>query len=361
MFEYKVILYKLSVGNFLTEDCKSSFQKKDKFCSYDNILANSLANLIPNCTFEVISDDSIIHDNLSEYKISSNDQYGIPKNTSSNKFDLYDFIVIKKIKTEEYIIIDFQDGPKHSVVFGKNENCVGGYATMFLDLIDKIKDKNFYLDKFYPFSFFDLYPYYTYECREEIKTIRKNVKKIPRLVFYGTLGSIEDKIYTTEHCITGKTEPVRLVGKILKEKYPDLVDIKDRSEKLERKEWWRLAANYCMAVTIPGHPWCFREHEFWSLGIPTLANTFTCPLMIPLIGNKHYVDAGTVGKDYMDREIDQEQAADLIIQKFLELKDEEDYLTKIALNAQQRYDQFVFPEKAAIHLLNDIKQRYNFF
>lgn len=361
MSKYKVILYKLSVGNYLEEYSKSTFLQKDKFCSYDEILAHSLVELIPNCDFQILSDSDIDHESLTEFKINENDKFGITKNSSSEKFDLFDFIEIKNLETNKYVIIDFQDGPKHAAVLGKNDDCLGGYTCMYLDLVSKLKDTNFYLEKFYPFSFFDLYPYLTKLHREEILDIRNTQEKIPKLVFYGTIGDVSKGMYTTANAITGVYEPVRLVVKILKEKYPEYIDVKDREEKLSRPDWWRLAAKYSMAVTIPGHPWCSREHEFWALGIPTLANTFTCPLMFPLIGNKHYVDAGTSGKDSMDREIDQEYAADLLIERFLQVRDQENYLNKIAKNAQERYDKYNFPEVIAKHLLEDIKIKFDLF
>jgi len=361
MSKYKVILYKTSVGEFSESESKLFFVNKYKFTSYDEILANALVEVIPNSELEIISDANIEHDTLVELKINEDDEFGILKNTSNEKFDLFDFIAIKNTETNKYVIIDFQDGPKHTTVIGKNENCLGGYACMYLDLVKRIKDENFHLNKFYPFSFFDLYPYLTKLYREEIQSIRNKEAKIPKLVFYGTIGDIETQVYTTENEVTGVREPVRLVANILKEKYPQYIDVRDRSEKLDRPEWWKLAAEYVMPVTIPGHPWCSREHEFWSLGIPTLANTFTCPLMFPLIGGKHYVDAGTCGKDSMDREIDQEHAADLIIEKFLLVKDEKVYLQKIGKNAQERYDRYVFPENIASYLVRDIKTKFNLF
>ena len=344
-FELKLIQSSPSLDNR-----KDRYLTKDKFLRYDEILAYRLQELIP---------DSIIKYETpepgSKYRISETDLHFVYAD------DLHDILVIRNLETDKYVLVDFQDGPKHSKTLILNDNCIIQYSSMFLDMIEK--DTTAFNAKcdLLPFTFFDNYPYLTRQFREEIREIRNSTEVLnPKMVFYGTLGDLETGVYCTDNTITGKREEVRKVVKVLKEKYPDLIDVKDREEKLERTEWWKLAATYSIALTVPGHPWCSREHEFWSLGIPTIASTYTCPLLFPLIHNKHYIDAGTTGKDLMDREIDQEQAADLIAERFLEVRDHREYLTKLASNAQERYDLFVYPEKAAEHLVSDIKFRTEF-
>lgn len=362
MKKYKVILYKLSLGDYFPKiNTESLFFDKDIYTSYDVILAQTLSNLIPDCDLEVVYDSDVNCETLLEYKINQDDEYGIEKQNFNNTFPLFDFLVIKNQVTNKYLTVDFQDGPRHTLTFAKNKNCVGGYSCMYLDLVRDVEDKNFYLNKIYPFTFFDIYPYLTRQYRKEIQKIRSSTVKIPKLVFYGTIGNVEKDIYFTTNISTGNVEPVREVVRVLKEKYPQYIDVKDREEKLKRQEWWKLAATYTLPITIPGHPWCSREHEFWALGIPTLANTYTCPLMFPLTANKHYIDAGTRGKDFMDREIDQEYAADLLIKKFLEVKNNNTYLDSIAKNAQERYDRYIFPENTATYLIEDIKTKFNIF
>jgi len=316
---------------------------------YDEILVQRLKEIASDSHASVVVPDP---DN--KFTISDLDKFSV------DPIDLHDIIIIRNTETDDYVILDFQDGPKHSKTLVKNSNCILHYSCMFLDMVDKDTtafDANCDL---LPFTFFDNYPNLTRKYREEIQSIRNRGEFIPKMVFYGTLGDLESDVYCTYNAITGEREETRLVVKILHEKYPELIDIKDREEKLERTEWWKLAATYSLALTVPGHPWCSREHEFWSLGIPTIASTYTCPLLFPLIHNKHYVDAGTTGKDFMDREIDQEQAADLIAQRFLEVRDHPEYLKKLAKNAQIRYDTFIHPVKAAEHLIADIKFRTEF-
>jgi hypothetical protein len=363
MVDYEILIFNLYNYNghsgLDTDSVYSMYNNSDKFIRYHDILAIELSKNIKNSKIFCVNDSKNFVRSDGNLYISNDDEYGIIPD-KDGIFHIFDFIVIKNTKTNKYVIIDFQDGPKHSKVLTKNKNCVLQYSSMYLDMIRNIFDVYNSNCELKPFTFYDITPYHTKQYVDTIQKIRSNSEIIPKMVFYGTLGDTDSGLYCTHNSITDEIEEVRKVVKVLKEKYPDLIDIQDRDGKLERSEWWKLAANYSVALTVPGHPWCYREHEFWALGIPTLANTYTCPLLFPLIPDKHYVDAGTSGKDYMDREIDQEFAADLIARKFLEVKNHNEYLSKIASNAKLRYDTYIYPPNSAKLLISDIKNSVSF-
>lgn len=265
------------------------------------------------------------------------------------RFSEMEDVIIDVITVElldgRYFVVDFRDGPGSSLISVKDENCIAAYASMYLDGIHEAKH---YIEKFHPFFFFDKHPRWTRIHREEISKIKPTND---RMLFSGTIGDEKDSCYHFDG------EPIRQVVRILEDKYPNIIDVLDRDEKLEREDWWRKAAQYKLSLIIPGHPWTFREHECWSLGIPTIGNTYTCPLPYPLIGNKHYVDAGTAGKTRTDREVDQEKAADLIAKRFFEVREDDKYLSLVAKEAQLRYDNYNYPETVAYRLANDIRRR----
>lgn len=353
---YEVLIFKSGLESLSPKILIENLENRDKYCRYDEILGYYLHKLIPNSIFRVVTDLSDFIRPDYNFYIGEKDYYGVLGDDNSS-FSIFDMITIKNIKTQDYVHIDFQDGPQFSKIFAKNSNCKLVYSCMTLDMVRDIDKLPSYNAEIIPFTFFDPYPYYTESFVNKVKSIRQKRPKIPKMIFYGTLGNLQTGEYCVANSITSNIEEVRRIVKIIKEKYPDLIDVADRNEKLERSKWWELAAEYSVALTIPGHPWCSREHEFWSLGIPTLANTYTCPLLFPLIPNKHYIDAGTGGKDFMDREIDQELGADLIVQKFLEVRNYSDYIDKIVKNAQERYKKFIYPENTANLLLQDIKKR----
>jgi len=356
MCEYEILVFNLyKNGGIDTALFQDMYRNNDKFTRYDVILSMELAKNIRNSKLIYINTPDLLLKSDGKLYIDNDDIYGISPHTDGI-FYLFDFIVVRNINTRQYIIIDFQDGPKHSKVFIKNKNCILQYSSMYLDMIQNITDIHECECELKPFTFYDITPFYTRSFVNTIQGIRSSSKLIPKMIFYGTLGNVDTGEYCTYNSNTGKVEEVRKVVKVLKDKYPELIDIADRDFKLERSDWWRLASTYSVALTVPGHPWCSREHEFWALGIPTLANTYTCPLLFPLIPDKHYVDAGTSGKDYMDREIDQEFGADLIARKFLEVRNHVDYLSIIADNAKFRYDTYIYPEKSSFLLVSDMKR-----
>lgn len=261
----------------------------------------------------------------------------------------HDSITIFNEKTNKYVVVDFRDGPFLSVNYISDENLLGAYASMYKDGLKRLNYS--FVHKYKPFYFFDQYPNLTKSYVKKIKKIRADKSKlIPKMSFSGTIGDELDSTY-----IRSDGKGIRNIVRVLKEKYPDIIDVEDRDNKLPREEWWEYTSRYLLTLTVPGHPWCFREHECWALGIATIANTYTSPLPQSLIPDKHYIDCNTSGKNHMDSEFDDEKSADLIAEKFLKVFLNYKLIEAVEKNAMMRYNQFNHPEKAARYLKKELK------
>jgi hypothetical protein len=178
------------------------------------------------------------------------------------------------------------------------------------------------------------------------------------MFFSGQLYKELGVVYYSQH--TNSYYNTRQTAEVLVDKYSNWVDLRHMENFRDTPyvDYLKEAAQYSLPLAFPGHPWSHREPEFWSLGIPTISNTYTCPMLYPLLPDIHYVDAGTTGKEVRDRELDPEKAADLIFNKFKTVYLNERYLTFITQNLIKRYGEFSSPTKIGYHIVNFIKTTY---
>jgi hypothetical protein len=272
--------------------------------------------------------------------------------------EIFDVVEVKNTETNKYILIDFRDFPNLSIHnLQTDDNCLAVYASMYHNGFNYFTDYNF-LDSYYPFFFFDQQPNLIKDLKETIKIIRKNKKNLlPKMVFYGSVGDEPGSSYLDGYADPDNPRPMRYVLRKIKEKRPDLIDIFDWSTtNVDKLQWLVNASTYMCVLTIPGHPWTYRENECGYLGIATIANTYTVPQAYPYIGNVHYIDANTTGKTILDTEFDVDKAADLIIERFLQVKDDYDFINAIETNAQERYENYSSTKPAAKYISEEVKR-----
>jgi len=324
--------------------------------TYFELLAKHLA-VIMDAELKIVGieeQDEYIRDGL--FYIDKDDTAG-----ADHKMQLVDTsMIVTNIKTKKYFYVDYQDGAIHCREFARNKNCFAIIIPQHKHIYEYMGTDMYYYQhshKFHPFGFFPSTPGYSYHMREEIQKIRRESKLIPKMYFSGNFYS-EITYHNPRKNIR---EHNRAVVETLHLKYNDWIDtvntedIKKTGGYLSKDDYFRKVASYAVPLDMPGHPWSHREQEFWGLGIPTLGNTYTCPVLEPLLPNIHYIDAGTRGKDTRDREVEVELAADLIYKRFKEVYNNRDYLNFVSDNIMKRYDRFQDPTKGAEYMLSYIK------
>jgi hypothetical protein len=117
--------------------------------------------------------------------------------------------------------------------------------------------------------------------------------------------------------------------------------------------------NYSVALSVAGRgELCYRDVECMGMGIPFIRFEYLSQLKEPLIPNYHYisVDRPDDLKDWMNLDRNGLQHhADLISERFLEVKDDTEFLNFISKNAREYYENYLSPQssiKYTLYLLN---------
>jgi len=238
------------------------------------------------------------------------------------------FIVANR-DTNKFCIVDLQDHPciTEAVCYTATENFVMSFTSMFS--VERYRGSHIDITKLVPFVFMAYYPIMIENMVAEITTHRRSLKELDnRLLFYGNTRDI----YSHEGA------PIREVANVLKNKYPDEVDIGGWGEKLPLQDFLKKAASHKINLALPGHPWCSREHELWTLGLPVMMYEHTHSMAVDLIPNWHYIAVPGGERRNIGMAKDPEYAADEIIKchrKWLQ-PEYEWRLNNIAMNGQRR-------------------------
>jgi hypothetical protein len=342
------------------EEIYKEYKTNNIASAYYELIASNLLQVLPDSTLKVVwtgQQDAYIKGSL--FYLHPYESIG-----ASTEEQLIDTsILVTNLYTQEYFYIDFQDGAIHTMDFVQNDKCIAifvpqhkhVYKYMGLE-INKYK----YSHKFHPLGFFPTQPNFYISLRDVIQSIRDSNKLIPKMFFSGNFYN-EIKLFNERK---QTYERNRAVVEVLGSKYPEWIDIVDKNSDNavnNSEDYLKKVANYSLPLAVPGHPWSHREQEFWTVGIPTISNTYTCPVMESLVPNVHYVDAGTTGKDVRDRELDPEYASDLIVKKFKEVHKNTQYLRYVSTNIMKRYDNFQSPQKTVQRLMEYIRYMYPSF
>jgi hypothetical protein len=105
---------------------------------------------------------------------------------------------------------------------------------------------------------------------------------------------------------------------------------------------------YKVALSIAGRgELCYRDVECMAMGIPLLRFEYLSELYQPLVPNVHYisVDRPDDLKSWkiLDREGNEEHAK-LLVEKYISIKDDLNFINQISLNARSYYDEFLSKE-----------------
>jgi len=104
--------------------------------------------------------------------------------------------------------------------------------------------------------------------------------------------------------------------------------------------------NYKAAFSVSGRAeFCYRDIENFSMGIPIIRFEFVNQMYKPLIPNFHYISVERP-EDLISDNSGEKHHAKLIENKFIEIKDDLDFLNFISNNARKYWEDFLRLEKA---------------
>lgn len=246
----------------------------------------------------------------------------------------FDYMVLKNTITGRFSVLDFKDGPSSAQVLQTEPGFSGALISMYEP---GWVDENFnHPELVEPYLFFDQMPNLTQQMALEVSQIHETASD-NRLFMAATLGT-EDfySIKTSDGRVVGR----RHLARVLAERWPDEVLIWDRDQKLPREQYWLQAAQHRWNLFLPGHPWCYREHEHWRLGLATISLNLWHPLKIALNPGEHYVSVQVPQseRDYTGCSLNPEAHAEQVIQTFRRVRDDERLRKRIAQSAQQRME-----------------------
>jgi len=140
------------------------------------------------------------------------------------------------------------------------------------------------------------------------------------------------------HVLNGFPEEVLVVG-----------------EKLSDVDWWRKAATHRLNLVLPGHPWCSREHELWSLGLPFLTYRFDHFVVSQPIPDHDYVAVeGVQRHPETGVAIYREEGAYAILERYREVIGNHEWLEWVGRNGQMHYKLNLTPQEIVRRMLRQI-------
>lgn len=157
---------------------------------------------------------------------------------------------------------------------------------------------------------------------------------------------LEDKLFML--FTTQRNDPYRL---------SELGYLNKHTKPLPPSLYFEKAINHKIGLAIAtSAEYCYREIEYMAVGVPFMRLEYMRDLNPPLIPNHHYisVDRKKYGIPYeisSDR-IGGEKYVQAYIDRFLEVKDDKEFLNFIAKNGRDYYLQYCSPQSRLHHILN---------
>lgn len=126
--------------------------------------------------------------------------------------------------------------------------------------------------------------------------------------------------------------------------------------KMDSFDYFYDIINYKVGLAIPGiAEFCHRDVEYLALGIPMMKFEYLNEINPPLIPNYHYISIDRIDDNISDERIGGEVYRDLYIKRFLEVKDDYEFLNFISQNAREYYLRNIHPLNAVNTLLNTLE------
>jgi hypothetical protein len=235
--------------------------------------------------------------------------------------------VIEFEDTGEFYIMSVSDNLTHCILNEKNNPKLKKVlVSQFTnnEILNNVGNDNF--EKYSPWIYFpctinDLVPFF--EERKNKETL------IDKMYFRGT--SIEDRSILS-HFNQDYLEGIRPIGG------PNV--------------YFKDLINYKVGLSVAGRgELCYRDIEYMAIGVPFIRFEYTTNLNPKLIPNYHYISIDRPSDLVIDR-LGNETHAAMIEKRFLEVKDDKEFLSFISKNAKEYYDTYLSRYNNVKHTLN---------
>ena len=148
---------------------------------------------------------------------------------------------------------------------------------------------------------------------------------------------------------TRREDPFRLREMGLSNTSPGILSIDD---------YLKGAINFKVGLSLSSlAEVCYRDIEYMAVGLPMMRLEYMTPFDPPLIPNYHYISIPRDGFDW-STESDRrggEKYVEAYKNRFLEVKDDEQFLNFITKNAREYYTTYCSPQNRVAHIMNRLE------
>lgn len=127
---------------------------------------------------------------------------------------------------------------------------------------------------------------------------------------------------------------------------------------LNYENYLDLALQYKVGLSAPSiSEICYREIEYMAIGLPNFRLEYLTQLDPPLIPNYHYVSVDRTGlpEDFNSDRNGGEVYVERYVKRFLEVKDDYEFLNFISKNAREYYLNYCSPQNRVKHIINNLE------
>lgn len=255
------------------------------------------------------------------YEFANRFQYEVQllnNQTSSNMLECE--MVIENEETKEFVIMSVSDNLTGLILNHKsNELCKKILVSQFdrENIFAHVKN-NLLMEKYFPWIYF---PSNQYDIDMLYEYRKSQPNTIDKFCFWGT--SLEYRPILS-HFNSNYFDGGRPIG--------------------EFYNYAKRLLQYRVALSVAGvGEFCYRDIENFGMGIPTIRFQYKNELYSPLIPNYHYISIDRPQDLDIDRE-GNEHHAKMIEDRFLEIKDDSDFLDFISNNARKYYEEYLTKE-----------------
>jgi hypothetical protein len=119
-------------------------------------------------------------------------------------------------------------------------------------------------------------------------------------------------------------------------------------------EYMDRIIHYKVGLAISGiGEFCYRDVEFMAVGIPFIKMEYVSNLNPPLIPNYHYISVPRLDQiPTVNERVGGPEYADAYLQRFMEVKDDTEFLNFISKNSMEYYDKYLHPSVRLEHLIS---------
>lgn len=111
------------------------------------------------------------------------------------------------------------------------------------------------------------------------------------------------------------------------------------------EEYFDDIINYKVGLSIPGvGEKCHRDVEYMAIGLPFIKFKYLLEWEPKLIPNYHYISIDRLDDSYTLERIGGQTYVDMYLKKFIEIKDNIEYLEFVSNNARLYYEKYLHPK-----------------